>query len=160
MKYKCRDCGHIIRKSDRINTCPSCGSIYLIPSNFIPAKFPKKIKFDLAERFLSLFFGLFAGVLTFFIWGITLIIIAPELALTLPYRFGVYLALSVTIITAITGFVAGEKKLVKLLGILWCTDENFQEKMTRVRIEPPFWPTFVFLLIVIIGSYGYLITAL
>jgi hypothetical protein len=161
MAYKCRDCGNLITVSKPVNTCPSCGSLYLIPDGYRPEKNRKRsLSITLSERFVSLVLGFFAGLLTFFIWGIAILIHggpAPAKAAAGAFYFGVKLSLYVAIAMSVIGFVFGERKLLKLLGIIWGTDKEFFDKL---QIELPLWLVYPVLIIVIIGAYGYLFVAL
>jgi hypothetical protein len=144
-----------------MNKCPSCGSLYLIPEGYRPAaKLKKRVAITLSERFLSLVLGFFAGLLTFFIWGIAILVHGNPgggKAVAGAFYFGVKLSIYVAIAMSVIGFVFGERKLLKLLGIIWGTDKEFFDKL---QIELPLWFVYPVLVIVIVGAYGYLFTAL
>ena len=144
-----------------MNKCPSCGSLYLIPEGYRPEKNHKrKLSVTLSERFISLVLGFVAGFLTFFIWGIAILIHSGPIggkAAAGTFYFGVKLSLYVAIAMSVIGFVFGERKLLKLLGIIWGTDKEFFDKL---QIELPLWFVYPVLVIVIVGAYGYLFTAL
>ena len=71
MAYTCRDCKTRITKllKKDANRCPNCNSIYLIPTRKNIKIKKRTFKVTIGDRFLSLFFGCFTGLLTFFIWG-------------------------------------------------------------------------------------------
>jgi hypothetical protein len=136
--YRCRDCGIKVSAGKPVNACPSCGSLYLIPEGYRPEiKHNRKLSITLSERLISLVFGFFAGLLTFFIWGIAIIFQAPPVAgkaAAAAFYFGFKLSLYVALTMSLIGFIFGERKLLKLLGIVWGTDKEF---FSKLRIELP-----------------------
>ncbi len=159
MSYTCRDCGfHVDKKA--INSCPKCNSIYLIPDGFQLSKNNKKcLDITLSERFLSLLFGFFGGLLTFFIWGVTILVQGGPGAAKASvgvFYFGVKLALFMAIAFAIFGFLLGSERLVKLLSTFWGTNEEFNNSIERIVFSIPLWIGYIILSITIVGSYGYL----
>ena len=158
--YACRDCGFVLDMDKRTNKCPECGSIYLLPRNLKPARRPKAVSVKLNERFLSLTLGLVFGLLTFFIWGIAALLKGgpgATKAASVAFYIGLKLSLFLAIFVGIVGFVWGEKKLAWLLGILWGTDKDFNDRLDSFACTIPLWVVYAFLAFAIVGSYGYLI---
>lgn len=148
----------MITVSKPVNSCPSCGSLYLLPDNFrLKKRFLKNPSITLSERFVSLIVGFFAGLFTFFIWGIASLIIGGAQAGKVPFvliYIGIKWSVYVGIAVSVFGFLFGEKRLIKLIGIIWGTDVD--EYLDKLRIEVPLWFVYLMLLIVIVGVYGYL----
>jgi DNA-directed RNA polymerase subunit RPC12/RpoP len=157
--YICRDCSHVFNPDKPINKCPQCGSIYLLPKSLRIARQPKVVSVKLSERFLSLILGFMFGLVTFFIWGIAVLLKGgPGAAKAAAGAFylGLKFSLILAVCVGITGFIWGDEKLVRLLGILWGTDQEFNDELdSRVR-GIPMWMVYLFLILAIIGSYGYL----
>ena len=72
--YRCRDCGEVCSPAKPTNRCPACGSIYLLRQDMRALRYPAKLRVTLSERFLSLILGAFFGLLTFFIWGVAILV--------------------------------------------------------------------------------------
>lgn len=167
MEYVCRDCGFRLRPEKPTNKCPKCGSIYLLPHGLKVARRRKTITVKLSERFLSLVVGAVCGLLTFFIWGVALLIhggayAGPSAAKAAAVAFylGIKLSLVLAICIGLAGFFLGQERLARLLGIIWGTDRAFNERLGQ-RLDSlvysiPLWLVYLVLLVVIVGSYGYL----
>ena len=159
MSYICRDCKHSINKEKPINKCPECGSIYIIPEGYKVTKRHKNISVTFNERLVSLVVGFIAGLLTFFIWGIFILVNggagAAKASLGAFYS-GIKLALISAVLFAIIGFIFGEQRLIKLLGIIWGTDKELNANVNKVELGIPQWLIISVLLLIIIGAYGYL----
>ena len=164
MAYTCRDCKTRITKllKKDANRCPNCNSIYLIPTRKNIKIKKRAFKVTIGDRFLSLFFGCFTGLLTFFIWGMMIFLNGGGYARGSGYYFyyGVNISLFLAIAVGLIGFVMGSEKLFKLLGILWGTDakfkRDFQDNATQYHLQIPQWLTITFLIIVIAGTYSYI----
>lgn len=165
--YRCRDCGHGFTPAKPTSKCPQCGSIYLLPAGFRPPRRPRTLSIQLGDRFLSLVLGTVFGMLTFFIWGVALLVNAgPGAAKAAAGAFFLGLKWSVAfgVGVGIAGFILGEEKLARLLGILWGTDEEFNDRLNdrfhSAAYSIPNWVVYLFLVLAIAGSYGYLATQL
>jgi DNA-directed RNA polymerase subunit RPC12/RpoP len=161
MNYVCRDCGHILKMAKPTNKCPQCNSIYLLPKKFQETRQPKIIAVKLSERFLSLILGMVFGLLTFFIWGIAILLKGgpgAAKAAVGAFYFGVKFSLAMAIGVGIIGFIWGDEKLAKVLGILWGTDKDFNDELESLVYAVPQWFVYLLLVIVLLGSYGYLMT--
>lgn len=157
--YFCRDCGLKLTPDRPTNKCPNCGSLYLIPDTLKVTHNLKPIRISLSERFLSLILGAIFGLLTFFIWGITFLVKGGPgagKAAAGAFIIGVKLSLLVALGVGLSGFFLGEKKLVKLLGILWGTDIEFNEELESLLLSIPRWVVYLALIFAIVGAYGYL----
>jgi DNA-directed RNA polymerase subunit RPC12/RpoP len=157
--YVCRDCSHVFNPDKPTNKCPQCGSIYLLPQNFRATRQPKVVSVKLSERFLSLILGFVFGLLTFFIWGIAALLKGgPGSAKVAAgaFYFGLKFSLVMAVCVGITGFVWGDEKLVRLLGVLWGTDQEFNDEVDSRMRSIPMWVVYLFLVLAIVGSYGYL----
>jgi hypothetical protein len=108
---------------------------------------------------LELNTGIYVWVGHFFIWGIAVLLKGgPGAAKAAAGAFylGLKFSLILAVCVGITGFIWGDEKLVRLLGILWGTDQEFNDELdSRVR-GIPMWMVYLFLILAIIGSYGYL----
>lgn len=130
----------------------------------------RKIGITLSERFLSLVMGAVFGLLTFFIWGIAILMHGgPPAAKAAAGAMlvGLKLSVALSLLVGIAGFIWGQDKLATLLGVLWGTDRDVNEKMSRlderlrsVALEVPNWVAYLILGVVIFGGYGYLATRL
>jgi len=159
MTYTCRDCGHIVETKKPVNRCPECESIYLLPKGFKPRRFSRKSSITIDERFLSLFFGFFGGLLTFFIWGVVALFYggagAAKISIVLFY-LAIKISLVVAVILSIIGFIVGQDKLVKIFSIIWGTDKDFNNRGDELLMRIPSWFWFAVLSVIIVGSFGYL----
>jgi len=164
--YRCRDCGELLRPAKPTNKCPACGSIYLLRTDFKAARSPGKVRITLSERFLSLVFGAACGLLTFFVWGIAILVHGGPYAAKAAagaMLLGLQLSIALSLIVGIAGFICGQDKLARLLGVLWGTDNEVNEKLDRLdekirslALDVPNWLAYGVLLVVIAGVYGYL----
>lgn len=166
MAYICRDCNYKITQKKPTYKCSECGSIYIFPENY-KIKFKKKISgITIGDRFLSLLFGAFAGVVTLFVWGILIIFhgggSTGKGSLVLFYygfKFSIYFAM----VLGLIGFFIGPDRLVKLFGILWGTDKEFIEETESNVLNwisrIPTWFSYLFVGALIIGSYSYLVAS-
>jgi len=163
MSYRCRDCSYVLSSDKPTNKCPQCGSIYLLPQNKRAVYLPKKMTVTLSERFLSLILGAVFGLITFFIWGIAILVKggpgAGKAAAGAMY-IGLKLSLVLSLVVGLLGFIWGGEKLVHLLGVLWGTDQQFNEKIGSIMCSIPMWLVYLVLMLVIVGSYGYLAATL
>lgn len=80
---------------------------------------------------------------------------------------GLQVSLALALIIGIAGFFVGQDRLARLLGVLWGTDKDFNDRVGGVEeglrsivLGIPNWVAYSFLGIVILGGYGYLVTAL
>jgi len=134
MKYRCRDCGQSHNRGK--NSCDYCGSIYLIPNNFVVNKLRKE-KETLGSRFLS---GVFLSVLV----GLTIILIPIFIMLKgadagaygtgrSPILYAIYTKswfIYTMGISAFTGFILGSDKTFTFLGHMWGTEKPGNLKIT------------------------------
>jgi len=100
-------------------------------------------------------------LLTFFIWGIIIVTkggAGSGKAAAATFYFGIKLSLFIAILLGIIGFLLGDEKLAKIFGILWGTDKEFNKNYNNTQLNIPQWFILLFILIVIIGAYGYLFT--
>lgn len=159
MSYICRDCGHIVETGKPVNRCPECESIYLLPKGYKPGKLSRKSSIIVSERFLSLFFGFFGGLLTFFIWGVFALFYggagAAKISIALFY-IGIKISFVVAVVLSIVGFIVGQDKLVKIFSIMWGTDKDFNNRADKLVMTVPDWFWVVVLGVIIVGSFGYL----
>lgn len=165
--YTCRDCGNVFTPAQPTSKCPQCGSIYLLPEGFRPARGPRSMSITLGDRFLSLILGTLFGLLTFFIWGVTLLLNggpAAGKAAAGAFFIGLKLSVALGVGVGIAGFLLGEERLARLLGILWGTDEEFNDRINdrfySTAYSIPNWVVYLFLALAIAGSWGYLATQL
>lgn len=159
MPYVCRDCRLVLTPEKPTNKCPQCGSIYLLPRDIKLVRRTKKVSIKLSERFLSLILGTVFGLLTFFVWGVTVLINGGPgagKAAAGAFYVGLKLSLVLAICVGIAGFILGGEKLARLLGILWGTDKEFNERLDTLVCSIPVWVIYLVLALVIIGTYGYL----
>ena len=164
--YRCRDCGEVCSPAKPTNRCPACGSIYLLRQDMRALRYPAKLRVTLSERFLSLILGAFFGLLTFFIWGVAILVhggpFAAKAAAGAMF-VGLKLSIVLSLIVGIAGFILGQEKLARLLGVLWGTDRELNESFDRiderlrsVALDVPNWLVYVVLGFVIVGAYGYM----
>ncbi len=163
MAYTCRDCGFKVKALTKKNknSCPQCASMYLLPEKIIIKTKKREFKVTASDRVLSLLFGGVLGVITFFAWGIVLLMngggkVAVSL-FVIGTQFSLYFGLGVGLL----GFFFGSDELVRLLGILWGTDREHNRNRdnflsTPLEISVPAWLSYSFLGVVILGAYGYI----
>jgi len=162
-RYRCRECGLAIPPGIPTSTCPSCGSIYLIPLDSPAGRRLGKIQVTVAQRFLSLVLGVLFGLLTFFVWGVVVLVRgAPVIAeISAPvWHVGLMLAIAVSLVIGLVGFIWGDKKVARALSILWGTDEEFNATVHLIDLQLPRWLGYLLLVVVIAGIYGYLFAIL
>lgn len=106
----------------------------------------------------SLVLGTVFGLLTFFFWGVFLLVNGGSAS---AFLIGLELAFAFGAAVGIAGFLLGEEKLAHLFGILWGTDTEFNEKLNdslySVAYGIPTWLVSLFLVLAIVGSCGYLL---
>jgi hypothetical protein len=164
--YRCRDCSEVCSPAMPTSKCPACGSIYLLRNDMRASRHPGKIRVTLSERFLSLILGAFFGLLTFFVWGVAMLANGGPFAAraaTGAMFFGLKLSIALSLIVGVAGFIWGQEKLVRLLGILWGTDremnerfDQLDERLRSVDLDVPSWLGYAVLGLLIVGAYGYM----
>ena len=147
------------------STCPECGSIYLLRQGVSPNCKQRKTGITLSERFLCLTIGLVVGLFTFFFWGIALLVNggpAAGKAVAGALFVGLKLSLALSVFVGLAGFILGQDRLAQILGMLWGTDRDINDKLDRsvqslqsVELDIPNWVAYVILGVVILGVYGY-----
>lgn len=148
------------------STCPKCGSIYLLRQDVTSTRKPRKIDITLSERFLCLILGALFGLLTFFAWGIAILAHggpgAGKAAAGAVF-VGLKLSFAFSVLIGVVGFMVGQDKLARLLGVLWGTDRAVNHKLDRsveklqsVELDIPDWVAYFVLGVVILGLYGYM----
>ena len=165
--YLCRDCGKSCTPTRPTSRCPVCGSIYLLPNgDRRPEKILLKLRITPNERFLCLILGAFFGLLTFFMWGLALLLHggpggAKAAAGAVYVGFKLSIVLSLTV--GVAGFILGQDKLARLLGVLLGTDtevnetlDGLDERLRSVELNIPNWLAYAILGIFIVGAYGYM----
>lgn len=164
--YRCRDCGEVCSPAKPTSKCPACGSLYLLRNDMRATRYSGKVRVSLSERFLSLILGAFFGLLTFFIWGVAMLVhggpFAAKAAAGAMF-IGLKLSIALSLIVGIAGFILGGEKLARLLGILWGTDreiiehfDRLDERLRSLALDIPNWLVYVVLGFVIVGAYGYM----
>lgn len=125
-----------------------------------------KMRVSLSERLLSLLLGAFFGLLTFFVWGVAILMhggpFAAKAAAGAMF-VGLKLSIALSVIVGIAGFIWGQDKLARLLGVLWGTDreliesvDRLDERLHSVVLDVPNWLVYAVLGLVIVGAYGYM----
>lgn len=164
--YRCRDCGHTFSPERPTNRCPSCGSIYVLPTDLRIETPPHRRKIKLGERLLALLLGAIAGSATFLVWMFVILFKAGPMAAkgaAALFAVGVALALPMGIVVGLLGFLLGEARLARFLGIIWGTDRAFNQKIQdALQRIPPLTPgpLIMILSIIIVGSFAYLLRLL
>jgi DNA-directed RNA polymerase subunit RPC12/RpoP len=113
--YRCRDCGEVSILAKPSSRCPACGSIYLLPTDMRPPRISGKVKITLSERFLSLIFGAFFGFLTFFIWGVVLLVKGGPAAGKVAgaaFYMGLKFSIAPSLAVGIAGFIFGHSVIL------------------------------------------------
>lgn len=164
--YRCRDCGEVCSPAKPTNRCPACGSIYLLRNDMRASRNTGKLRVTLSERFLSLILGAFFGLLTFIVWGVAILLhggpVASKAAAGAMF-IGLKLSIALSLVVGIAGFILGQEKLARLLGVLWGTDEELNESLDRIDerlrsvvLDVPNWLVYAVLGFVVVGAYGYM----
>lgn len=163
MAYRCRDCGLAINTLRPTSKCPHCGSIYILREGREIGPSPETVSISLSERFLCLILGAIFGLITFFLWGIVVLLkggAGAGKAAAGAFYLGWKLSLIMAVCVGVIGFVAGAEKMAKVLAIMWGTDHEFNENLAS-RFQSlceciPRWLVYVCLTILIAGSWLYL----
>ena len=146
MNHSCRDCGERILGPDKLNRCPVCNSMYLIPHgdsenqtspsskssqygsynqlNDIPG-LGRKI--TLGERWWCALLGFLFGCLTFFIWLIEISIAAvmfDGMSAFESFETGITLSVLIGVVLGIIGFAIGADRFAAYMGLLWGTGDH------------------------------------
>ena len=107
--------------------------------------------------------GAFFGLLTFFIWGVAILVHGGPFAARAAAGamfIGLKLSIALSLIVGIAGFILGQEKLARLLGVVWGTDRELNESFDRIderlRLDVPNWLVYVVLGFVVVGAYGYM----
>lgn len=99
------------------------------------SRYTGKLRVTLSERFLSLILGALFGFLTFFVWGVAILVnggpVASNAAAGTMF-IGLKLSIALSLIVGIAGFSLGQEKLARLLGVLWGTDDELNESLDRI----------------------------
>jgi len=146
----------------------------VLPNNLLIKKPTGKHKIKLTERLLALLFGAFFGALTFIIWILVILIKGGPLiakasvAKGMMFLFGAGIALALPMaivigLIGLIGFLLGEARLAKFLGIIWGTDREFNMKMHDALSRAPEVPRGVIVLIlsiIIVATFAYLLRIL
>jgi polyferredoxin len=143
----------------------------VLPNNLLIKKPTGKHKIKLTERLLALLFGAFFGALTFIIWILVILIKGGPLiakasvakGMMFLFGAGIALALPMAIVIGLIGFLLGEARLAKFLGIIWGTDREFNMKMHDALSRAPEVPRGVIVLIlsiIIVATFAYLLRIL
>ena len=126
-------------------------------------RYSGKLRVTLSERFLCLILGAFFGLLTFFIWGVAILVHGGPFAARAAAGamfIGLKLSIALSLIVGIAGFILGQEKLARLLGVVWGTDRELNESFDRIderlRLDVPNWLVYVVLGFVVVGAYGYM----
>jgi hypothetical protein len=129
-------------------------------------RYSGKLKVTLSERFLSLILGAFFGLLTFFMWGVAILVHSGPFAAKAAAGaifVGLKLSIALSLVVGVAGFILGQDKLARLLGVLWGTDEELNESLDQiderlrsVALNVPNWLVYAVLGFVIVGAYGYM----
>lgn len=110
--------------------------------------------------------GAFFGLLTFFVWGVAILVnggpVVSKAAAGAMF-VGLKLSIALSLIVGIAGFILGQEKLARLLGVLWGTDEELNESLDRIDerlrsvvLDVPNWLVYAVLGFVVVGAYGYM----
>lgn len=159
MGYRCRDCGLITTQKKSVNKCPQCGSLYLLPDNLKLGISHRRVRISIAERFFNLFAGIVCGMLTLCIWTLVIIFKGGGDLLFWALPDNLHLAwqvsLAVGIIVGVSGFIFGQERMVKILGILWGSDTKFNQTLHTWNIELPHWLVWLIIFSLLLFLYVY-----
>ena len=134
MKYKCRDCKAIHNKGT--SKCQNCGSIYLVPTNFVRKKFRPEKETLSSRLFSSLFLS---SLVALTIMLVPLIIMFKAASLSTfgagkaPILYAIYTKtwfVYIMGLSAFTGFFLGSDKTFTFLGHMWGTEKPTNSKIT------------------------------